>query len=204
MPGTARNVFVNCPFDIDYRPLFDAAVFAIFRSGFTARSALEMDDGGENRFEKICRIISQCDFGVHDISRVETDGDPPLPRFNMPFELGLFVGAQRLGGKAHRRKKCIIFDREQYRYQRFISDISGHDIHAHGASTDTIIRELAAWLRTQSQVADVPGGDVIANEYNEFRAAFPAILLGRRLAPKEVRFGDYCAIIAQYLRAAAT
>ena len=204
MTGDATNVFINCPFDVDYRPLFDAAVFAIFRSGFTARSALEVDDGGKNRFDKICGIVSQCDLGMHDISRVETDGDPPLPRFNMPFELGVFIGAQRLGGKAHRKKRCIIFDTEPYRYQRFISDISGHDIHAHGGSQGTIILELATWLRAQGPVAEVPGGVGIAEEYEEFRLALPEILLDRGLAAAEMQFGDYCAIIAQYLKATAT
>ena len=204
MTGGATNVFINCPFDEDYLPLFDAAVFTIFRSGFNARSALEVDDSGENRFEKICRIISQCDLGVHDLSRVESDGEPPLPRFNMPFELGVFVGAQKLGTKENRRKRCIIFDRERYRYQRLISDISGHDIHEHAGSAEKMIFELATWLRNQSGAASIPGGRAIAKEYSAFRSALPAILDERRLSHKEMMFGDYCAIIAQYLKTAAT
>jgi hypothetical protein len=34
------SVFVNCPFDAEYRPLFHAIVFAIHDCGFAARSAL--------------------------------------------------------------------------------------------------------------------------------------------------------------------
>jgi hypothetical protein len=63
-------------------------------------------------------------YGVHDTSRTEVDGEPPLPRFNMPLELGLFLGARKYGGREHRPKSCIIFDRELHRFQRYISDIA--------------------------------------------------------------------------------
>ena len=96
MAAENRDVFVNCPFDTDYRPLFNAIVFTIIRSGFRARCALEADNAAENRFDKICKIISECRYGVHDISRTEVDGNPPLPRFNMPLELGLFLGAEAI------------------------------------------------------------------------------------------------------------
>jgi len=36
------NVFINCPFDSDYKPLFDAIVFAIFDFGFVPRCSLEV------------------------------------------------------------------------------------------------------------------------------------------------------------------
>jgi hypothetical protein len=75
-----------------------------------------------------------------------------LPRFNMPLELGVFLGAKRFGTGGQKGKACIVFDREPYRFQRFISDIAGQDIRTHGGDVPTLIRELAAWLRTQ------PGG----------------------------------------------
>ena len=122
----------------------------------------------------------------------------------MPFELGVFVGAQRFGTREHRRKRCIVFDRERYRYQRLISDISGHDIHEHAGSPEKMILELTSWLRNHSHVALVPGGRAIANDYSTFRLALSAILVDRRLSHREMMFGDYCAIIAQYLKTAAT
>src|SRR5450432_3378790 len=104
MARRARDVFVNCPFDDEYRPLFQAAVFAIVRSGFVARCALETDNAAHNRFDKICKIIGECRYGVHDISRTEVDGDPPLPRYNMALELGIFLGAAKYGAAAQRKK----------------------------------------------------------------------------------------------------
>jgi hypothetical protein len=41
------NVFINCPFDDEYKPLFDAIVFAIYDMGFVARCAREVIDSGE-------------------------------------------------------------------------------------------------------------------------------------------------------------
>ena len=40
-PRFADCVFVNCPFDAEYWPIFEAIVFGILDCGFTPRSALE-------------------------------------------------------------------------------------------------------------------------------------------------------------------
>ena len=90
----ALNVFVNCPFDAEYKStLFPAIIFTIYDCGFRARSALEDEDGGKNRLDKIFSIINSSKFGIHDISRTELDRDTNLPRFNMPLELGAFMAA---------------------------------------------------------------------------------------------------------------
>lgn len=195
-----RDVFVNCPFDSNFQPLFDGLVYAIIRSGFRARCALEADDGAQNRLEKIMEIIRECRYGVHDISRTEPDGKPPLPRFNMPLELGIFLGSRKYGGAPQRQKRCIIFDVEQYRYQRFISDIAGQDIHTHGGDPARAIRELAAWLRRESADEKVPGGAAIAREYQTFCEALPEICRARNMEVGDLTFSDRTAIIVQYLR----
>ena len=87
-----ESIFLNRPFDDAYKPVFEALVFAAFDCGYVPRCALEADDAGQVRVEKILAIIRGCRLGVHDISRTELDGANALPRFNMPFELGLFVG----------------------------------------------------------------------------------------------------------------
>ena len=71
MTNPSDHVFVNCPFDEGFKPIFDVIVFAITDLGFVARSAREEDDGGEFRLAKIQRIIEQCRYGVHDISSVK-------------------------------------------------------------------------------------------------------------------------------------
>jgi hypothetical protein len=195
-----RDVFVNCPFDQAFKSIFDAIVFAIMRSGFRARCALETNDGAENRLSKIETIIEQCRFGIHDLSRTEADGEPPLPRFNMPLELGLFLGAKRYGDATQKRKRALILDVEQYRYQRFISDIAGQDIQSHGGDAARAIEVVARWLREQSGATTIPGGRQIAEDYLNFREhTLPAILERRGLSHGELAFNDYTRIVFEYL-----
>ena len=126
-----RNVFINCPFDGNYRPVFEAIVFTVFDCGFRPRCALEIEDGGQVRIEKIFDLIADCRFGINDLSRADLDSATRLPRFNMPLELGIFLGARRFGQGRHKQKCCLILDRERYRYRAFISDISGQDVCGH-------------------------------------------------------------------------
>src|SRR5436305_10229200 len=109
--SSERHVFINCPFDTKYRPLMRALLFAVHDCGFRARSALEVEDSGEVRVQKILRIISESPLGIHDISRVEPDRFTSLPRFNMPSELGLFLGAKAFGGPDQQAKRCLVLVR---------------------------------------------------------------------------------------------
>lgn len=126
----STHVFINCPFDSGYQPIFRAIVFAVYDLGFVARCALEDDDSGEVRLVKIHRMIEECRFGINDLSTVTLDTVTGLPRFNMPLELGLFLGCKRFGPESQSRKRTLILDSEQYRYRQFISDIAGQDIRA--------------------------------------------------------------------------
>ena len=194
-----RQVFINCPFSYDYQNFFYAIMFTVIRSGYEPRCALEADDGSENRFEKICRIIGECRLGVHDISKTEPDSDSGLPRFNMPLELGLFLSAKRFGSKSHKSKRCIIFDREPYRYQKFISDIAGQDIHHHNARPETLLQKLASWFRTEAADPDVPGGKVIAREFVRFSDQVPLMCKTRHLDPAELTFQDFHRLAAAWI-----
>jgi hypothetical protein len=196
---TERAVFINCPFTPDYQAHFRAIVFTIVRSGFTPRCALETDDGSENRFDKICKIIGECRYGIHDISKTEPDLASGLPRFNMPLELGLFLGAKKFGGPSQRTKKCIIFDRTRYRYQQFISDIAGQDIHAHEGRVTKLIEQVATWFRDEARDPKVPGGRAIASEYEKFATVISDVCALKRLDPEELTFQDYRAMAAEWI-----
>ena len=150
------NVFINCPFDSAYKPLFDAIVFAVHDCGFIARCALEEEDTSQVRIDKIYTIVADCRYGIHDISRTELDEISGLPRFNMPLELGIFLGAKKFGVKEQKRKNCLVLDREPYRYQQFISDIAGQDIQFHNNSPEAAIKVVRNWLRTASKRLTLP------------------------------------------------
>ena len=194
------SVFINCPFDSQYKALFDALVFAVHDAGFVARSALEISDATQNRYDKILRTISECRYGVHDISRTELDASTLLPRFNMPLELGLFLGCKKFGNRIQRTKSCLIVDREAYRYQRFISDLAGQDIYAHDNDPERAIGLVRDWLRTESKRAGIPGKEAISARYRQFRKELPEICEGLKIQVEELTFADYSQVVIEWLR----
>ena len=54
--------------------------------GCKPRSALEESDSSALRLEKIYKLIKNCRFSIHDLSRTELSHSTGLPRFNMPLE----------------------------------------------------------------------------------------------------------------------
>lgn len=195
----ATDVFINCPFDEAYRATFEAVVFAVLDCGFRPRCALELDDSAEVRIDKILRIIEECRFGIHDLSRTELDAATALPRFNMPLELGLFLSAKRFGDRRQRKKRCLILDHQQYRYQKFISDIAGQDIRSHRNSAGEAIRVVRNWLHNHSSRATIPSGSIIHARYQKFRSALPELCKQLELDRAELTYKDYSAIVSKWL-----
>ena len=184
----SASVFINCPFDEHYQPLFEAIVFCVAACGFVPRCTLELTDAGEVRIENIYRLIAQCNHSIHDISRTEVEDQPyRLPRFNMPLELGIFLGAKRFGGRSS-RKRCLIMDRAPYRYKRFISDIGGQDIKAHHSRPVNAIRHVRDWLQSAPGKAAIPGGTKIWHDYQRFRRELPIIAEEAQLESGTVYF----------------
>jgi len=192
-------VFLNCPFDDQYAPLFQAVIFAVLDCGFRPRCALEVDDASEVRFEKIARIIADCKYGIHDISRTQPDAATGLPRFNMPLELGMFLAAKKFGTGRQKKKVCLILDSLPYRYQQFMSDLAGQDIQRHDDDPKTLIRVVRNWLRTASESQPMPGGAEIHRRYLQFVADLPALCAEVRLQPHELTFADLASLIAEWL-----
>jgi hypothetical protein len=195
------SVFLNCPFDDAYGAVFDSIVFAIHDCGYIARCAREVDDASEVRIEKIANIISACRFGIHDISRTESDPASGLPRFNMPFELGMFVGAKRYGRAEQKQKSCLVLDVERYRFQRFLSDIAGQDIAPHGGEPERAIAAVRDWLSNATPKSiRIPGGTAIAHRYELFRMELPAMCEGLQLRVDELTFNDYVLQVEEWLK----
>jgi hypothetical protein len=200
-PAYGDRVFLNVPFDKRYRALLEALVFAVHDCGFIARCALESDDGSVVRLDKIYRIIAECRYGIHDLSRTTLDTVNRLPRFNMPLELGVFLGAKRFGGTQQRGKVGLILDREPYRYQMFCSDIAGQDIRAHNNDGRVAIQVVRDWLRTARKTSsgDMPGGARIADRYRQFRLDLPTMCENAGLEVGSLIFLDYRTLVVGWL-----
>ena len=203
-PGATyeNSVFINCPFDPQYRPIFEAIVFTVQDLGFAARCATERDDSGEIRVQKIMQIIAESKYGIHDISRAEINA-PELPRFNMPYELGLFIGCRQYGAKKHKEKVALILDSERYRYQKFLSDINGQDIKSHDNDPQKAVQAVRRWLAPSPHRTKQHGATEIWKRYQQFEAHLPAYCADPsvNLTPDELRssFVEFVQVVKNFI-----
>lgn len=193
----SRDVFINCPFDESYAPMLRAIVFAVVDCGFVPRCALERVDASEIRIIKIFQTIGECPFGVHDISRVQLDAATELPRFNMPLELGIFLGAKFLGDQTQRTKTCLVFDEHPHRYQKYLSDVSGQDISWHSNDPRIVVRHVRNWLSTVSGT-DMPTAAYVWDHYQAFSAELLHQCVTLRQRPDELTYADLMRHIGRF------
>lgn len=166
-----KNVFINCPFDEDYNKLLRPLVFTILYFGLNPRISSERFDSGEARISKISEIISECKYGIHDISRIKSKRSSEYYRLNMPFELGLDIGC-RIYNNSHLMKKChLILESKPYRYQKAISDLSNSDIKYHSDDPIKLIRQLRNWF-SENGFDNVYSPTKIWYEFNDFMKEF--------------------------------
>jgi len=197
-PDFERNVFINCPFDDEYVPIFEAIVFAVHDAGFLPQCARQRLDSSEIRLHKIVELIRSCRYAIHDLSRTEIDQATALPRFNMPLELGIDIGCKAFSSQ-HRRKSLLIFDSEQYRFQRYVSDLAGQDIHRHGNDPRVAVARVRDWLRAESD-SPIPGGAAIFDRYQTFRRDLPLLCVKLKLDVDRLTFDDFSYVIAWWLQ----
>lgn len=193
-----KNVFINCPFDEEYTSLFEAIIFTIYILEFILRSSFEIDDGGV-RVEKIIKLISECKYGIHDISRTELNPENHLPRFNMPFELGIDIGCKYLSENHHCEKVHLIIDTENHRFRIYLSDISGQDVKAHKNDPNEIIKVVRNWLSTSLKKKVIPSASFIQKQYELFRSQMKRICDSSNLDAEDLQYTDFCHIIEIWL-----
>lgn len=195
------SVFINCPFDAKYRTtLLPAIIFTIHDCGFQARSALEEDDATQNRLEKIYRIIESSKFGIHDLSCVTLDEKTKLPRFNMPFELGIFLAAHRFGTNKHKQKICLILEEKEHRYEKFISDLKGMDPKAHENSDKILIKQIRDWLNSAKPTSTILAGEIIIHKrFAEFSKILPKLCKQFGLEIDNIQFNDLSNFITVWI-----
>ena len=119
----------------------------------------------------------------------------------MPFELGIFLGAKRFGTKAQKQKRVLILDIEKYRYQKFISDLAGMDIHDHRGDYKRAMRETRDWLANVSR-RKIPSSKQIVRIYENFLKVLPAIIKELEFDSSEIPYVDLERIVVAWLREA--
>jgi hypothetical protein len=171
VPLYEKSVFINCPFDDIFEPLFHAIVLAIAARGFTPRCARETEGQADPRIVRIAKGLMESKYSIHDLSRFEGEGPENLARFNMPLELGIALGIRYLKEGTATIHNWVALVPENFVHNKFISDLAGYDASDHDQEPVTVIRRVAAWLSLQPDFTPpTPTAKTILDAYPGFCA----------------------------------
>lgn len=197
--GDPRDVFINVPFDRRGEPIFVGLISSLVGIGLNPRSVLEIPTQ-QSRLERIFGLIAASAFSIHDLSRLglSRGGGFCVPRFNMPFELGLAVAVSLSQHKGRTPPhQWWVLETARNRLPVSLSDLGGYDATVYGgtllglfrAVSDTFVvdeppvqseRDMMRVYRRVSAVRRSIGGEVFR------RAAFRQLVMAARLAVSEI------------------
>lgn len=160
-----NKVFINCPYDDDYSNFFRIIIFFCYYFNCEPHFASETSDAS-SRIGRIIKLIKNCNYSIHDISRVSISSMTSLPRFNMPFELGLDIMCRDGTGLDN---KILILDGHDRDYEKCLSDLKGSDILAHSNNEEKLANLLRTFFVTKLGLSKV---DSTIKILNEFKFAF--------------------------------
>lgn len=182
----SKNIFINCPFDPKYTKLLTPILFTVIYLGYNPRIASERSDSGEAKFSKICGLIGNSKFSIHDISRLKASKKLEYYRLNMPYELGVDIGCRLFGSDKFKEKRCIIFEKEKYSYQKALSNLSGFDIKAHNNKPRKIIEELRHWF-VENDAIMADSATKIWDNFNLFMTDFELTTTTKGYEQKDIQ-----------------
>ena len=134
-----ESAFLNIPYDQQYESLYLAFIAGLSGFGLVPRATVEIPTS-DRRLDRIVKLIRECRYSFHDLSRVQLDrGRPSTPRFNMPFELGLAVDWALAANPKH---EWFVFESKSHRLQKSLSDLNGTDPYIHDGEGHGVLRGL--------------------------------------------------------------
>lgn len=191
-----NNVFINCPFDENYKSLLKMLIFTIIHCGYNPRISLESSDSSISRLEKIQNLIHNAKYSIHDISRCKASRKGEYYRLNMPFEIGLDFGCKKYGNSEQQEKEILILSSDPYHYQKALSDLSGVDIMVHKNDNEEMVRRIREWLYTKKSTIKQP--TTIWDDYNAFIAYLEEDLKEKDI--KNMAIPEYIDKAKEYIR----
>lgn len=140
--------------------------------GFSPRIATERSDSGENRIDKICGLIRQSKYSIHDLSRLRAGGVGEFYRMNMPFELGIEYGCRLFGHAPMNEKRCLILEKDLHEFRKALSDLSGIDVKRHDDEPEGVIRAVRDWFVETVGLRRIASPTVLWFRFTDFASDF--------------------------------
>lgn len=207
MDNFDKNVFINCPFDEDYKPLLKVLIYVIIKFGFIPRLAVERSDSAEVRLNKIKEILEECKFSIHDLSVAKAQKKGEYYRLNMPFELGLDFGCKAYHhNEIYRNKKFLILEKEKYSTQKALSDMAGADCKCHKGDSEQLVNEIRTWF-SENGIDNLPSSSHVWDDYNTFFTNLYFDLSIKKFKPHEINnlsINEYMRYIFQFMEITKT
>ncbi len=166
----AKAVFINCPFDPEFEPTFEAILFSTVCCGFMPRSALESGSVAQSRMERIVQAIFSSKYSIHDLSRCRGEGSEQLARFNMPLELGIAMARRHMTNRKTQQHDWLLLVPEGHTYLKFVSDLAGFDPMRYDGKTGSIVPRVMSWLATRPDAVRTPTPKEVLSALPRFQA----------------------------------
>jgi hypothetical protein len=136
-----RDVFINIPFDAGHERIYLALIAGLVSFGLNPRSVLQIPANAD-RLRRLHDVISSCAFSLHDLCRVQLSRAAGfrVPRFNMPFELGIAVGIAV--ADPQQRYQWRTLEEKPHRLGVSLSDVLGYETAIHGGTVHGTLNAL--------------------------------------------------------------
>ena len=170
-----NSVFINCPFDVAYKKKLIAILYTIITNNLNPIIAGDKIIGDINRNEVLVDLIKKSKYGIHDLSAI----NKIPPRFNMPFEFGIFFGCKYYGDIKQKTKRFLIFEEKRFDLKKVITDVSGIDPIAHNNDPYKIIDTLSKWFLSCGLKRRLTKVEIVTAFYNGFMKKYSAKDLAR-------------------------
>jgi len=159
-------VFVNFPFHERNERLFCGFVAALVCVGLPPRIVAKMPAADPQR--QIYELLKPVQVQLHEMSYVQRDLHQQsgfrVPRFNMPYELGMASSASK-----HNGHEFFVFERKKYRLLVSLSDLSVDPHIHHGTAEGAILAILDVFGRRGSPATPQLIKKVFTRLYREYR-----------------------------------
>lgn len=127
------------------------------------------------------------------------DASTGLPRFNMLFELGLFVGCRHFSSDPQQTSKdFLVLDSEPNRFRASVSDFAGYDIAPHNNSPQETVKVVRNWLATALSQT-LYGSLKVQEEFRRFEAVLPIMAAEFAPHPDQIPYTDLCDLIRRWV-----
>lgn len=118
----------------------------------------------------------------------------------MPLELGVFIGCQYFGTNYDFLKEHLVLDTKAHEYKRYLTDLGGEDLCAHGDTPEGIITCVRDWLSDRIPEGEtLPGADHVFELYQFFLGRKEELCDRYKYKFEKLKFAEYVQIVVDFL-----